>query len=134
MIEVRIHRPASRCFAAFTDAKLLAAWVPGLRRATLLSAGPRGEALIVGFEFGERSVYTLEYSYDFEKLSVAWHPRTGRREAVSGSATFVSDGGDCVLRYQLSAGPARPDANDANQRAVALISAFTRWVETGPRR
>lgn len=123
--EATIARPPSRCYEAFCDARFLAAWVPGLRRATVVRHTPDGHALEVKFDHGEARSYSLVYAYDPGSRTVTWTPGVGVREAVSGSARFDDDGaGGCRMTYELASGPQRGEGPSA----ADVLSSFARWA------
>jgi hypothetical protein len=116
------------CFRAFIDARHLTAWVPGLRRADILSKA-RGLAAEVHFEFANELAYTLAYSYDFAKREVRWQPKLGAAAGVSGFARFddaPSDG--TQITYALAHGEARSAAEQELGNLTVLVAAFVTWV------
>lgn len=121
------------CFRAFTDARQLAAWVPGLRRADILSKA-RGLAEEVHFEYANDFAYTLVYRYDVAKREVSWQPKLGAAEGVSGFARFDdTPGGGTQITYALEHGEARSALDQEAGSLVALVAAFVTWVSESPR-
>ena len=120
------------CFRAFTDARQLAAWVPGLRRADILSKA-RGLADEVHFEFASELAYTLVYSYDVEQREVRWQPKIGADEGVTGFARFDAAAGGTQITYGLEHGEARTPAEQELGNLATLVAAFVSFV-SGPAR
>lgn len=122
---VLVDRAPDACWNQFTDATLLPAWVPGLRRAWIVRADADGAAAEVAFEFDRSLTYSLVYTYDRDALEVRWEPRVGRRDAVRGSARFVAeDGGtrvECALEERQPGDLA------------ALLDAFAQWMHATSR-
>ena len=115
------------CWRAFTDAKLLLAWVPGLRRATVISGGA-GLPHEILFEFAESRTYTLVYSYDVEHREVRWEPQLGKRDAVSGHARFEAVDGGTRFEYALEQGDGRSEAERALGSLDVLVASFASWM------
>jgi uncharacterized protein YndB with AHSA1/START domain len=116
------------CWRAFTDATLLLAWVPGLRRATVISRGGMGLAREILFEFAESRTYTLLYDYDLEAHEVRWEPQLGKRDAVRGHARFGTTEGGTRLEYALEQGDGRSEAERALGNLDLLVGAFAGWL------
>jgi hypothetical protein len=116
---------ADACWRVFTDASLLTSWVPGLRRAQILTK-ERGMASEIHFEFSSTLAYTLVYSYDKTKREVRWQPKLGPREGVSGFARFEAEAEGTRITYGLEQG----DARSADERALGdpapLLEAFAK--------
>jgi hypothetical protein len=125
---VVLPQSADACWRAFTDAGVLLAWVPGLRRATVISTGTMGLAHEILFEFAQSRTYTLLYSYDLEKREVRWEPQLGKRDAVSGYARFEAVDGGTRLEYALEQGDGRSEAERALGSLDALVAAFAMWL------
>ena len=124
-----VPRDPAACWRAFTDARHLASWVPGLRRADILSKA-RGLAAEVHFEFASELAYTLVYTYDPDKLEVSWQPKLGRAEGVTGFARFeATDGGGTRITYGLEHGEARTEADLQLGNLEALVAAFVAWMQ-----
>jgi uncharacterized protein YndB with AHSA1/START domain len=127
-----VPRDPATCWRAFTDARRLTAWVPGLRRADILSKA-RGLAAEVHFEFASELAYTLVYAYDADKREVSWQPQLGRAEGVTGFARFepADENGRAGTRitYGLEHGAARTAAELELGNLEALIAAFVAFVE-----
>ena len=128
VLRALIHRSAARCFAAFCDPRLLTVWVPGLRKTRAVLADDAGRPREVLFEFGDRLVYSLVYTYDPVRRRVDWRPGVGRRDAVAGFAQFDEAGDDCEMSYQLL------PSGEREVEARPLLDAFVRWIEAGPAR
>lgn len=118
---VFIERSPDACWREFTNAALLAAWVPGLRRARVVATGDDGLAREVAFEFAASLTYSLVYSYEAAAREVRWEPRVGRRDAVSGRARFEPE--DAGTRVYYTADERADGDHDA------LLAAFQRWME-----
>jgi hypothetical protein len=116
------------CWRAFTDAKLLLAWVPGLRRATVISTGAMGMPREILFEFAESRTYTLLYDYDLTAREVRWQPQLGKRDAVSGHARFAAENGATRMEYALEQGDGRTDAERALGNLDMLVASFASWM------
>jgi uncharacterized protein YndB with AHSA1/START domain len=123
-----VDRAPRRCYEAFTEAKHLTAWVPGLRRATVVETDASGRAREVKFDHGESLTYSLRYEYDDDARAVRWTPGVGVREAVSGEVRFDDDGAGCRITYELAAGVARREGAGA----AAVLEAFVRWITALP--
>ena len=114
------------CFRAFTDARHLAAWVPGLRRADILSK-VRGLAEEVHFEYANALAYTLVYRYDLAQREVSWQPKLGAAAGVRGYARFDdAPSGGTRITYALEHGTARSAEDLGNLTAV--VAAFASWL------
>ena len=122
-----IPRDPQACFLAFTDARQLAAWVPGLRRADILSK-LRGLAAEVHFEFAELA-YTLVYAYDVAKREIRWQPKLGADEGVTGFARFDAAEGGTQFTYGLEHGEARTPDEQALGNLNAIVAAFVAWMQ-----
>lgn len=123
-----IPRPPAACWRHFTDATLLGAWVPGLRRARVVATRPDGLPLEVAFEFAASRTYSLVYTYDVAARAVSWAPRMGQRDAVSGSARFDEEDGGTRVVYALEASAARSEAERHDDDPRVLIEAFAAWM------
>ncbi len=123
-----VPRDPAACWRAFTDARQLASWVPGLRRADILSKS-RGLAAEVHFEFASELAYTLVYSYDVDNREVSWQPKLGRAEGVTGFARFDAEAGGTRITYGLEHGEARTEADLQLGNLETLIAAFVAWVQ-----
>ena len=122
-----IPRDPQACYAAFTDARQLASWVPGLRRADILSKA-RGLAAEVHFEFAELA-YTLVYTYDAAKHEISWQPKIGAEEGVTGFARFDTAPGGAQFTYGLEHGEARTPDEQALGNLHAIVAAFVAWMQ-----
>jgi uncharacterized protein YndB with AHSA1/START domain len=124
-----IPRDPVACWNAFTDARHLAQWVPGLRRADILSK-TRGLAAEVHFEFANELAYTLVYTYDADKREVSWQPKLGRAEGVTGFARFDPAESGTTFTYALEHGEARTEAEQELGNLDALVAAFVAFVSS----
>jgi hypothetical protein len=116
------------CWRAFTDARLLLAWVPGLRRATVISTGAMNMPREILFEFAESRTYTLIYDYDVATHEVRWQPQLGKRDAVSGRARFTTENGATRMEYALEQGDGRTEAERALGNLDVLVASFASWM------
>jgi len=123
-----VPRDPTACWRAFTDARHLTSWVPGLRRADILSKA-RGLAAEVHFEFASELAYTLVYTYDAETREVRWQPKLGRAEGVTGFARFDPRDGGTQVTYALEHGEARTTADLELGNLEALVDAFVAFVQ-----
>jgi len=123
-----VPRDPTACWRAFTDARQLASWVPGLRRADILSKS-RGLAAEVHFEFASELAYTLVYTYDADAREVSWQPKLGRAEGVTGFARFEPADGGTQFTYGLEHGEARSEADQQLGSLDALVAAFVEWMQ-----
>ena len=121
-----IPRDPATCWHAFTDARQLASWVPGLRRADILTKA-RGLAAEVHFEFASELAYTLVYQYD--KHEVSWAPKLGADEGVTGFARFDEAPGGTQFTYGLEHGEARTPDEQELGNLNALVAAFVAWMQ-----
>lgn len=127
-VVVSIAASPDTCWRALTDATLLPAWLPGLRRATVIARTADGLAAEVQFEFAATRSYTLLYSYDHAAREIRWEPRMGKRDAVRGFARIEPAGADTTLTYGIEEGGARrPDEIELGDPAQ-IVAAFAAWV------
>jgi len=121
-----VPRSPVTCWRVFTDPTMFPAWLPGLRKAQVLSTDDRGRPLEIAFEFATSRTYSLVYSYDDGQREVRWEPQVGRRDAVRGSARFEAEGDGTKFTYELEA------STPTNDRFVVdadeVVSAFVAWV------
>lgn len=108
---------------------MLGAWVPGLRRAQVITK-QRGMPEEVHFEFARSLSYTLVYSYDQDHLEVRWQPKLGKRDGVSGFARFEPCEGGTLVTYGIEHGPGRTDRDRELGDSRSLVEAFARWIAT----
>jgi hypothetical protein len=122
-----VPRDADACWRAFIDAARLTAWVPGLRRAQILSKA-RGLPAEVHFEFANTLAYTLVYTYDRDNREVQWQPKLGPRDGVTGFARFEAHEGGTLVTYGLEHGDARsPEVRELGDQQ-RLVDAFAAWM------
>lgn len=131
-VETYIARSPDACWHALIDASLLAAWVPGLRRARVVELDTNGLAHEVLFEFSTSLTYSLVYSYDAATRELRWEPRIGKRDAVRGFARFDACDGGTKMVYALEQGAGRNAADLALGDPGMVSIAFARWVESRP--
>jgi hypothetical protein len=120
-----LSQPIDACWRAFTDARLMLAWVPGLRRATVISTGAMNLPHEVLFELADSRSYTLIYDYNFAEREVRWSPQLGKRDAVSGHARFAALEGGTQMEYALEQGDGR---SESEGNLDALVAAFAAWM------
>jgi hypothetical protein len=122
-----VPRDVETCWRVFTDAAQLTAWVPGLRRAQIISK-ERGMPSEIHFEFASSLAYTLTYAYDREQREVRWQPKLGKRDGVSGFARFDAAPGGTTVTYGLEHGEARGPAERELGDQQRLVDAFATWL------
>ena len=144
-ISVDVNRDVETCWRAFVDVTELPSWVPGLRRAEILTR-VRGLPEEVHFEFArERATtspgsgragtspgplaYTLVYSYDREERVVRWEPKLGKRAGVTGFVRFEPEGTGTRITYGLENGDDRGPAERELGDVRRLAEAFAAWVQ-----
>lgn len=138
-VRASIPRPADECWRALTDATLLAAWLPGLRRATVIARDEQNLPTEVQFEFAASRSYSLLYTYNHEQYEMRWEPRMGKRDAVRGYARIqtdpaYSDQAHSLMFYSLEQGAARTDEEIELGDPGAIVAAFAAWITTRQRR
>lgn len=124
-----IPRDPQACFLAFTDARQLASWVPGLRRADILSKA-RGLAAEVHFEFASELAYTLVYTYDRARREIRWEPKLGRSDGVSGWVRFEPFEDGTRVTYALAHGDGRGALERELGNLERLVDAYSTWLTT----
>ncbi|MEO7096055.1 MAG: SRPBCC family protein [Polyangiales bacterium] len=123
-----VSRDPDACWRAFTDPATLGAWVPGLRKARVISLDASELPLEILFEFGPSLTYSLVYTYDAAAREVTWQPRTGRHDAVAGFARFDAVDGGTQITYGLAHGDGRSPSETALGDIAALVASFARWI------
>ncbi len=123
-----LPQPIEACWRAFVDPRLLAAWVPGLRRATVISTGGMNLPREILFEFAESRTYTLIYDYNRDAREVRWSPQLGQRDAVSGYVKFEVVDGGTRMEYALEQGDGRSETERTLGSLDALVAAFAAWM------
>ena len=131
-----IARRPQACWRAFTEVDTLVAWVPGLRRAKLVTRDRNGMPAEVEFEFAESRMYTLVYTYESTDIAkiVKWEPRLGARAAVAGHARFEPCDGGTLVTYELVHGEARSEVERYLASAEELLDSFARWMSESQER
>jgi len=127
-----VPREPASCWRVFTDVAQLLAWVPGLRRAEILTRGPRGLPSEIHFEFASSLAYTLIYDYDLEQHEVRFQPKIGRRDGVTGYVRFAPAEGGTQLTYALQHGPGRSEADRTVGAVDTTVAAFVAWMSSRP--
>lgn len=131
-VVVDVARPIDRVWRAFTNARLFSAWMPGLRRATIVDE-TNGLPAEVTFEFSTSLTYSLAYTYDLAEHLVRWEPRLGARDAVRGTAQLeATETGGTRITYKLEQGAARTTGDLVLGGPHAIVGAFVRWIEAQP--
>lgn len=128
-VVAEIACPPAACWRALTDVASFSAWMPGLRRAAIISTTPEGLPHEVRFEFSTSLVYSLVYRYDTATHEVHWEPRTGARDAVRGHARIEPHGDGSRLTYHLEQGAGRNTGDLVLGGAHAIVNAFVRWMD-----
>lgn len=124
-----IRRSADACWRVLVDPVLMPAWVPGLRRATVVAVGADGLPAEIHFEFSTSLTYSLVYRYDVAAREVRFEPRLGRRDGVRGVARIeAAEDGGAQLHYGLELGDGRSAADRALGDAEATAAAFAAWM------
>ena len=118
-----VSRDAETCWRVFTDAALLTSWVPGLRRALVITK-ERSLPSEIHFEFSSSLAYTLTYRYDHEHREVHWTPKLGKRDGVSGFVRFEPEGEGTRVTYGLEQGDGRTAAERALSDPEPVLAAF----------
>jgi hypothetical protein len=126
-VTVVVPRDPASCWKRFTDASLLLAWVPGLRRAQVI-AKSRGLPEEVHFEFSDSLAYTLVYAYDVDAHEVRWEPKLGKRDGVAGFARFDATDGGTQVTYGLEQGTGRSEQDRALGDIKHIVDAFAAWM------
>jgi hypothetical protein len=136
-----VHRPLEVCWRVFTDPATMAAWVPGLRAATLVTSRPDGLPEEIRFDYVGDLIYSLIYTYDVSERVIRWEPREAARGGVRGFARFsplsqragegttpsASDSIDGVeLTYAIEHDGGRKAAERALDDPRLLVEAFAR--------
>lgn len=112
----------------FVDPTLLTHWVPGLRRAVVISLGPFNLPKEIHFEFSTSLAYTLVYSYDLAAHEMRFEPRLGKRDGVRGYVRFEPFDQGARIVYGLEAGDARSAADLELGDPEALVASFVKWM------
>ena len=110
------------------DPALLTHWVPGLRRAVVISLGPHLLPAEIHFEFSKSLTYTLVYTYDLDAREMRFEPRLGARDGVRGYARIEAFDEGTRFEYGLEVGGARSEADRALGDPDALVASFARWM------
>ena len=122
-----VARDVDACWRIFIDANQLTSWVPGLRRAQVITK-ERGLPSEIHFEFASSHAYTLVYRYDRERREVHWVPKLGKRDGVTGFARFDAEGDATQITYGLEQGDARSAAERALSDPQPALAAFTAYL------
>jgi hypothetical protein len=123
-----VSRDPHTCWRAFVDPATLGAWVPGLRKARVISLDAAGLPQEILFEFGPSLTYSLVYTYDAAAHEVTWEPRTGKHDAVAGFVRFDAFDDGTRITYGLKHGDGRSPAETSLGDISALVASFVRWI------
>ncbi len=126
-----LDHPPEHCLRTFLDVTLLPSWVPGLRRARVVTRDPTGRPSEVSFEFGDSLTYSLVYQY--EGHEVRWTPRVGRKDGIAGRASFEPDGDGCRFTYTLEP-TTHPQRDRPREDPERIVTAFTQRLRRSPSR
>jgi hypothetical protein len=129
-VETYIACSPDLCWRALTDATLLPAWVPGLRRARVIELDASGLAHEVLFEFSTSLTYSLVYTYDPTARELHWEPRIGKRDAVRGFARLEACDAGTRMTYALEQGTGRSTSDQKLGDPELLLVEFARWIES----
>ena len=114
------------------DPKLLTHWVPGLRRAVVISLGPFNLPAEIHFEFSTSLTYTLVYTYDVGKREMRFEPRLGKRDGVRGFARLEPFDEGTRIEYGLEVGDGRSLVDRELGDVEAVVAAFVKWMQAEP--
>jgi uncharacterized protein YndB with AHSA1/START domain len=137
VVEVRIPRPAERCYQLFSDASHLSKWLLVVGTVVVRKRDEQGRGLEVAFmgSLQRASIgYTLIYEYDDSLREVRWRDQGGTIKRLAGSARFTPDGEErCVLRYTLASElpkqlPPWADELYRKRPAETVVLDFCEWV------
>ena len=126
-VTVTVSRDPATCWKRFTDASLLLAWVPGLRRAQVIATS-KGLPEEIHFEFSDSLAYTLVYTYDVDAREVRWEPKLGKRDGVAGFAKFAVTDDGTEVTYGLEQGSGRSERDRALGDIKKIVDAFAAWM------
>ncbi|MEO8841124.1 MAG: SRPBCC family protein [Kofleriaceae bacterium] len=121
-----VRRSPEACWRVLIDPATFTGWVPGLRRARVITTDTSGRPRDVQFDFGASRTYSLVYSYTDDDREVRWEPGLGKRDAVRGFARIEPTDGGTTLIYGLEPGDARTEIELDD--LGALVAAFVRWM------
>jgi hypothetical protein len=116
------------------DPTLLTSWVPGLRRAVVISLGPFNLPAEIHFEFSTSLTYTLVYTYDLALREMRFEPRLGARDGVRGFVRIDPYDEGARIEYGLDVGAARSPEDRELGDLDALIESFVQWMHAAPPR
>lgn len=126
---IDIARAPDECWRALTDPALFPAWMPGLRKAEVLSREAGGLPHEVRFERAPALVYSLVYSYDLATRTIQWEPHDHVRDAVRGSIRIDAHAGGARLTCRLEQGAGRKTGDLSQGSVHSIMGAFARWLE-----
>lgn len=126
---IDIARTPDECWRALTDPALFPAWMPGLRRAEVLSREPDGLPHEVRFERSASLVYSLVYRHDLATRTITWEPHDHVRDAVRGSIRIEAHPDGARLTCKLEQGAGRKTGDLSLGSVQSIMGAFARWLE-----
>ncbi len=132
-VSATIHCTPDECWRALTDADMLAGWLPGVRRVSVVARDQAGLPTEVQFEFAGSRSYSLLYTYDHTQREMRWEPRMGKRDAVRGFAQVEPDGENTRLSYGIEHGAARHGAELELGDPAAIVAAFAAFMASRTR-
>jgi hypothetical protein len=127
---IDVARPPDECWRALTDPSLFPAWMPGLRKAEVLSREPGGLPHEVHFERSASLVYSLVYSYDLATRTIRWEPHEHVRDAVRGFIRIDPHPDGARLTCKLEQGAGRKTGDLSLGSAQTILGAFAHWLES----
>ena len=128
-VSVDVARDPATCWRVFCDVTTAPRWVPGLKRAEILTRA-KGLPEEVHFEFAREHAYTLVYSYDKAEYVIRWQPKLGKQAGVTGFVRFEEiENGWTRVTYGLEQGEARGEADRELGDLQRLTDAFKTQVQ-----
>jgi hypothetical protein len=124
---VLVQRDVETCWRAFVEVAKAPSWVPGLKRAEILTRS-RGLPEEVHFEFGQGHAYTLVYSYDKKAREISWQPKLGPKAGVTGYVRFIAVATGTEITYALEHGDARGPQDRELGDVTRLADAFSAFI------
>jgi hypothetical protein len=133
-VSATIASPPEDCWRVLTNADMLVAWLPGVRRISVVARDAMGLPAEVQFEFAGSRSYSLLYSYDHSKREMRWEPRMGKRDAVRGFAHVEPVDAETRLTYGIEQGAARQGAELELGDPASIVAAFAAFMASRTRR
>lgn len=132
VVTAHVARSPEACWRVMVDPALLTQWVPGLRRAVVISLGPFQLPAEIHFEFSASLTYTLVYTYDLAAREMRFEPRLGKREGVRGYVRIDAVDDGARIEYGLEEGEGRSAADRELGGPEAVVASFVKWMEALP--